>query len=530
MDKFMFVLLTIFFLPSFIARLVHGAPISSCDQTPYPHICSTFMVTNNDIEHIPIIDQTHMAFRDVALQVTMHQARKAHQLVSTMDLSSFNKQAKLAWYDCVELYEDTIYQLSQTMVKSNSIEDVQTYLSAAIANQETCKNGFIDLNLSSQLQSLPFMLSNFSKLLSNALAINKASTISSPTTTINQPGGRRLLLSDGGHFPSWVSASDRKLLQESSGPSKANIVVAKDGSGHYKTISEAVAAASGGSRFVIYVKAGVYDENVVIKRAVKNLMLIGDGMGATIVTGSRNAEGGSTTFRSATVAVSGDGFMARDMTFQNTAGPARHQAVAFRSGADFSVLYRCSFVGYQDTLYVYAKRQFYRQCDIYGTVDFIFGDAAVVFQSCNIYVRKPMGNQINTVTAQARTDPNENTGIVIHNSRITAASDLRPVQGSFKTFLGRPWKRYSRTVIMKSVLDSLINPQGWYPWSGSFALDTLYYAEYMNTGGGASTGGRVKWGGYHVLTSPTDAGKFTVGNFLAGDKWIPTGVPFTAGL
>lgn len=230
-------------------------------------------------------------------------------------------------------------------------------------------------------------------------------------------------------------------------------------------------------------------------------------------------------------AVMGEGFIARDMTFENTAGPQKHQAVALRSGSDFSVFYRCSFKGYQDTLYVHSQRQFYRDCDIYGTVDFIFGDAAVVFQNCNIYARKPMSGQKNTVTAQGRTDPNQNTGIIIHGSRITATSDLKPVQGSVKTYLGRPWQKYSRTVIMKSFLDKVIDPKGWLPWSGSFALSTLSYGEYMNKGAGASTSGRVKWPGYHVITSASAAEKFTVAKFLAGDSWIPsTGVPFSAGL
>jgi pectinesterase len=230
-------------------------------------------------------------------------------------------------------------------------------------------------------------------------------------------------------------------------------------------------------------------------------------------------------------AISGDRFVARDITFENTAGPQNHQAVAVRSGSDFSVFYRCSFKGYQDTLYVYSQRQFYRDCDIYGTQDFIFGDAVAVLQNCNIYVRKPMSGQKNTITAQARTDPNENTGIVIHNCRVTATGDLRAVQNSVDTYLGRPWQKYSRTIFMKSNLDSLINPAGWLPWSGSFALETLYYGEYMNTGSGADTSGRVNWPGYHVITSPTEAGKFTVGNFLDGGSWIPESrVPFEDGL
>lgn len=229
-------------------------------------------------------------------------------------------------------------------------------------------------------------------------------------------------------------------------------------------------------------------------------------------------------------AVVGDNFIARDITIRNTAGPNNHQAVALRSGSDLSVFYRCSFEGYQDTLYVHSQRQFYRECDIYGTVDFIFGNAAVVLQNCNIFARKPP-NRTNTLTAQGRTDPNQNTGIIIHNCRVTAASDLKPVQSSVKTFLGRPWKQYSRTVYIKTFLDSLINPAGWMEWSGNFALNTLYYAEYMNTGPGSSTANRVKWRGYHVLTSPSQVSQFTVGNFIAGNSWLPaTNVPFTSGL
>lgn len=224
----------------------------------------------------------------------------------------------------------------------------------------------------------------------------------------------------------------------------------------------------------------------------------------------------------------GDGFIAQDITFRNTAGAANHQAVALRSGSDLSVFYKCGFEGYQDTLYVYSDRQFYRECDIYGTIDFIFGNAAVVLQNCNIYARNPTQKTI-TVTAQGRTDPNQNTGIIIHNSKVTGASGFQ--SSSVKSYLGRPWQKYSRTVFMKTNLDSLINPAGWMQWSGNFALDTLYYAEYANTGPGSSTANRVTWKGYHVLTSASQASPFTVANFIAGNSWITsTGVPFTSGL
>ncbi|GKV33080.1 hypothetical protein SLEP1_g41627 [Rubroshorea leprosula] len=505
--------------------LVHAAPPTSCSQTPFPEVCNHFLDTAVNLEEI-----TKPSFRDLALKVTMDQAIRAHHLVSTKDLGPFDKRAKLAWTDCQELYEDSVHLLNRSM-SSNDPVDTQTWLSAAIANHQTCQNGFSDFNISSY--NLPSMLGNFSKLVRNSLAINKAASAPTGLRSVKSDGRARRLLSDG--FPEWVSSADRKLLQAGEAVPGADLVVAQDGSGNFKTITDALDAAtkmrSGSKRFVIHVKKGVYNENIKVKKTLRNIMFVGDGISATVVTGSKNQQDGSTTFRSATFGVSGDGFIARDMTFENTAGPQKHQAVAFRSGSDFSVFYRCSFIGYQDTLYVYSQRQFYRECDIYGTQDFIFGDAVAVLQNCNIYVRKPISDQKNTITAQGRKDPNENTGIVIHNSRVMAASDLKPVQGSFKTYLGRPWQKYSRTVFMKSTLDGLIDPAGWLPWNGKFALSTLYYGEYMNIGPAAVTSGRVNWPGYHVIKSSTEASQFTVGNFLAGGSWLPgTGVPFDSGL
>lgn len=229
-------------------------------------------------------------------------------------------------------------------------------------------------------------------------------------------------------------------------------------------------------------------------------------------------------------AVVGDGFIARGITFQNTAGPNNEQAVALRSESDRSIFHECSFEGYHDTLYVHSKRQFYRDCDVYGTVDIIFGNAAAVLQNCNIYLRKP-SKGTNTITAQGRTDSKQNTGISIHNCRVTAAPELKPDQGSVRTYLGRPWKTYARVVYIETFLDDLIDPAGWMAWSGDFALDTLYYGEYENTGPGSDTENRVKWSGYRVITSASEAEKFTPGNFIDAGSWVPdANVPFTSGL
>ncbi|KAG6786665.1 hypothetical protein POTOM_008272 [Populus tomentosa] len=319
--------------------------------------------------------------------------------------------------------------------------------------------------------------------------------------------------------------------------SKADYVVAQDGSGTHKTINDALAALdkTGGNRrnqrVIVYVKAGVYNEKVVIKKNMEKLMFVGDGIDRTIVTGNRNAKrDGYATHETATFGVHADGFWARDMTFENTAGPDGRQAVALMVSSEQSVVYRCSFKGYQNTLYVRSKRQFYRDCHIYGTIDFIFGNAAVVLQNCDIFVRKPNENQKNVIVAQGRRSPDENTGISIQGSRIRPAPDFIGVK-NIPTFLGRPWRKYSRTVIFETDIDGFIDPAGWLPWEGSVHLNTLFYAEYNNIGCGASTEHRAKWPGFHVFKSWKEASPFTVNKFIKGSSWISqTGVSYKLGV
>lgn len=206
-----------------------------------------------------------------------------------------------------------------------------------------------------------------------------------------------------------------------------------------------------------------------------------------------------------------------DMRFENTAGAEKHQAVAFRSGSDFSVFYRCSFDAFQDTLYPHSNRQFYRDCDITGTIDFIFGNAAVVFQKCKIMPRQPLPNQFVTITAQGKKDPNQNTGISIQKCDISAFGNL-----TAPTYLGRPWKDYSTTVIMQSTIGGFLNPLGWISWvSGVDPPTSIFYGEYMNTGAGAAVDKRVKWAGYKPSLTSSDASKFTVASFIEGSMWLP---------
>lgn len=221
-------------------------------------------------------------------------------------------------------------------------------------------------------------------------------------------------------------------------------------------------------------------------------------------------------------AVSGKGFIARDMTFRNTAGPQNYQAVALRVDSDQSAFYRCSMEGYQDTLYTHSLRQFYRECDIYGTIDFIFGNGAAVLQNCRIYTRTPLPLQKVTITAQGRKNPNQSTGFSIQDCYIYATQP---------TYLGRPWKMYSRTVFMNTYMNGQVQPRGWLEWYGDFALNTLFYGEFRNFGPGALLNGRVKWPGYHVIRDASVANAFTVDRFIDGSSWLPgTGIKFTSGL
>jgi pectinesterase len=208
------------------------------------------------------------------------------------------------------------------------------------------------------------------------------------------------------------------------------------------------------------------------------------------------------------------------MGFVNTAGPAGHQAVALHVQGDMSVFFNCRFEAYQDTLYVHANRQFFRNCEVLGTVDFIFGNSVALFQNCLMTVRKPMDAQANMVTAQGRTDPNMPTGIVLQSCRVVPEDALFPTRLQIASYLGRPWKEYARTVVMESTIGDLIKPEGWAEWMGDFALKTLYYAEYSNTGPGAGTSKRVSWPGYRGVIGQAEATQFTAGVFLDGMTWL----------
>ncbi|KAK4431335.1 putative pectinesterase/pectinesterase inhibitor 34 [Sesamum alatum] len=524
--------------PSLHNRRPSQAMSKACSRTRYPTLC-----VNSLLDFPGALNASDKDLVHISVNMTLQKFGRA--LYSASEISNLNMDPRVrsAYEDCLELLEDSVDLLSRSLTSvasgggaGGSTQDVLTWLSASLTNQDTCTEGFDQVNgyVKSQMSD---RLKDLSELVSNCLAIYAAAGGDEDFSGIPIQNRRRRLLSnvkEHKQFPAWLSRRDRKLLDMPVSAINADIIVSQDGNGTCKTITEAIKKAPEHSnrRFIIYVRAGKYEEKILkVGRKKTNIMFIGDGKGKTVIAGGKSVQDNMTTFHTASFAATGAGFIARDMTFENWAGPSKHQAVALRVGADHAVIYRCNIIGYQDTLYTHSQRQFYRECDVYGTVDFIFGNAAVVFQNCSIHARKPLPSQKNTITAQNRKDPNQNTGISIHACRIVAEADLEANKTAYPTYLGRPWKLYSRTVYMLSYMGDHIHPRGWLEWNATFALDTLYYGEYMNYGPGGAIGQRVKWPGYRVITSTDEASKFTVAQFIYGSSWLPsTGVAFLAGL
>ncbi|XP_010937248.1 probable pectinesterase/pectinesterase inhibitor 13 [Elaeis guineensis] len=437
--------------------------------------------------------------------------------------------------DCWEMYYDSKEDLVKTLnrIIDTGLEhlpdqtlNLKNWLSAVHFYQETCVDGFPEGELKNKMRSA---MKATKELTSNALAM--IGQVSDLLTMLGVPSWSRRLLSVEHRpvmkrgYPSWVSEGDRRLLKEHLNfKLKPNVTVAKDGSGDFGTINEAIRnmPLKYSGRYVIYVKEGIYKEAVNLTSKYVNITMYGDGPKKTIVTGSKNFKDGTKTSHTATFVASGEGFMAIDMGFHNTAGPEKEQAVALRVQSDRSIFINCRMAGYQDTLYAQSHFQFYRGCVITGTIDFVFGDASAVFQNCLFLLRRPLAKQRNIVTAHGRSYSHESTGFVIQHCKIKADRSLKKAEEQkVENYLARPWKAYSRTIFMENQISSYIHPAGYLPWDGDFALKTLYYAEYNNNGEGSNVKARVKWPGFHVIDRKT-AEKFTVANFIEGKRWIPS--------
>lgn len=325
-------------------------------------------------------------------------------------------------------------------------------------------------------------------------------------------------------FLLWMMFCSPQLFAQTTFPDE--IKVAQDGSGNYTTIQEAVNAVRdlGDKRVKIFIKNGTYNEKLVVPSWKTNISLIGEDKKNTIITNAdfsgkvyprgKDAFGKDkfSTFTSYTVLIQGSGVTIENLTISNAAGPVG-QAVALHVEGDRFAIKNCKLVGAQDTLYAATaqSRQFYQDCDIEGTTDFIFGEATAVFQNCTI---KSLSNSY--VTAAA-TRAGQKFGFVFFNCILTAGENAK------KVYLGRPWRPYAKTVFINCELGSHIIPEGWNPWKGDAMFPdkdkTAHYAEFGSKGAGAAANSRVAWS--HQLTAK-ERKEYTLKNILGGtDNWNP---------
>ncbi|KAL8486192.1 hypothetical protein ACS0TY_023042 [Phlomoides rotata] len=491
-----------------------------CSPTDYKETCEQSLAKANSTDPKELIK--------VAFNAAVENIAGVLQKSALLKEAETDPSTKDAYNVCKVVLEQSVDELKRSMEQvagfdasktDEYIEDLKVWLSAVITDQETCIDAF-EGTTGDAGEKMKKLLATARQLASNGLAM--VTDVQSILGSLQLGGSRKLLSNEAPAFAKKkIDTAPRMSL-------KPTIVVAKDGSGQFKTINDAVASLPQKSNdsIVIYVKAGLYEENVEMPKNVNNVMLVGDGPLKTRITGKKCFAKGVKTFFTATFGVNGEDFFAKDIAFENTAGALGHQAVALRVSADKAVFYNVHIDGYQDTLYVHKFRQYFRDCSISGTIDFIFGDSLSIFQNCKFIVRKPEANQDCMVTAQGRKEERSTGAIVIQNGTITAEPAFLSAKPPHKAYLGRPWKELSRTIIMQSNIEGFIDPTGWAPWMGTFALDTCYYGEYQNHGAGSDTSKRVQWKGIKKITAEI-AKKWAGGAAYVGDEWIKkAGVPY----
>lgn len=295
-----------------------------------------------------------------------------------------------------------------------------------------------------------------------------------------------------------------------------HVLVDPSGAGDFKTVQMAIdhaPAYAADQRLVIELKPGRYHERVKIPQDRPRVTLLGSDAAATVIEFSVGAKDVGGTFFSSVVEVNGAEFRAKNITFENSYGVGT-QAVAISIHSDRVIFEKCRFLGWQDTLYAAMGRQYYRDCYIEGHVDFIFGNATAVFDHCEIH-SKGAG----FITAQSRTSPQQTTGFVFLDCKLTGENTGKGV------FLGRPWRPYSRVVYINCQMGGHILPEGWDNWNNNAANEkTAWYGEIGSTGKGAGNRSRVSWA-YPI--TPAQAAAFHPSVFLRGnDNWDPTKFTF----
>lgn len=296
-----------------------------------------------------------------------------------------------------------------------------------------------------------------------------------------------------------------KLFAQTGNPQQYKYVftVAKDGSGDFKYIQDAIDAMRVYplAPITLYIKNGVYNEKVHLPETNVDVTFIGENIDSTIIVfNDYSGRGKLTTFTSYTVKISGNRFVAENITFSNNAGRIA-QAVALYVDADKAVFKNCKFLGNQDTIFASgeAARQYFKNCYIEGTTDFIFGPSTALFDDCIIQAKT------NSFITAANTVKDKKFGFVFLNCTVRVDSSVTEL------YLGRPWRAYAKTVFISCTLPKQIIPAGWSNWENPDNEKTAFYAEYKSKGAGANILQRAKWS--KQLTD-AEVKEYTIGNIF----------------
>ncbi|XP_068648140.1 pectinesterase 31 [Aristolochia californica] len=270
--------------------------------------------------------------------------------------------------------------------------------------------------------------------------------------------------------------------------------VAKDGSGEFATVQEAIdiVPLCNTRRTIIRISPGIYRQPLYVPKTKNLITLAALRPEDTILTWNNTAaridhhQGsrliGTGTFGCGSTIVEGEDFIAENITFENSAPEGSGQAVALRVTADRCAFYNCRFLGWQDTLYLHYGKQYLRDCYIEGSVDFIFGNSTALLEHCHIHCKSP-----GFITAQSRKSSQEITGYVFLRCVITGNG------GASYSYLGRPWGPYGRVVFAYTYMDGCIKPVGWNNWNKNETERTACFYEYRCYGPGSRSANRVMW-------------------------------------
>lgn len=288
------------------------------------------------------------------------------------------------------------------------------------------------------------------------------------------------------------------------------ITVVQDGTGDYKTVQEAFNAVPYNNKkpITIIVGEGIYKEKLLLDSAKNFVTLIGANKFTTVLTyddhtGKVSPKGDSINTRTSwSFKILADNFTANNITFQNDAGFSAGQAVAVESDGDKAMFTNCRFIGNQDVLFTNSEksRQYYQQCYIEGTTDFIFGPATVWFEQCHIHSKK------NSHVTAASTPAEKKWGYVFNDCVLTGDTSIHNAS------LGRPWRPHAAVVYIHCFIGGHIRPEGWSNWNNTDSYKTARYAEYKNYGPSADPAKRVNWA--RQLTDE-EAKEYDVRKFLS---------------